>query len=199
MEKVWEQGSNVPEEQAKKIISGVEEYWIPFKESAWIISSYAQDRSYEVLENRYELWWNPTEENKKWIEGIRKDKSELFEKIEWKIKFEWELVIINWMKFDNKPLDFLWNYEKAKKKVEEVDWRRLPEVHEFEALFSLFNLDRLYHSDELIKFLKLSNHSYWSSTEDNNILNIKASYFLILALYANPKTSNDNRVICIHD
>jgi hypothetical protein len=109
-------------------------------------------------------WWTTTEKNERWISDLKENHEALFNQLKWKIQFEWELIIIDWMKFDSKPLDFIWYFNQTNNKAKKINWRRLPLTNEFEKLFQLFTVDWIYYGDECIALLSIAANSYWSST-----------------------------------
>jgi len=149
----------------KSVVSSVDRNISSHEEIAEVILN-TPNLTQEIIENEfYNInWWNPTEKNKEWINDLEKNNSQLFEKLKWKIQFEWEIIVIDWIKFYSKPLDFKWDYRESDFEAEKVELRRLPGKKEFENLFELFTLNWEYNENSLKSLLSLSSNNCWSFT-----------------------------------
>jgi hypothetical protein len=170
------------------------------KESTKVVSDTATFAN-EIVEawNENINWWTTTEKNERWISDLKENHEALFNQLKWKIQFEWELIIIDWMKFDSKPLDFIWYFDEANNKAKEIDWRRLPLANEFEKLFKLFRLDWRYYGNKCLDLLSITPNGYWSSTPyDASETLAWYGYFWAGRVSINSKAYYIE-LLCIHD
>ena len=144
-------------------------------------------------------WWNPTKVNQEWISNLKKNNTKLFTKIKWKIQFELDVIIINWMKFHNVPLDFNLNFDDANKEALKIKWRRLPTKDEFQKLFDLFTVDWKYNEDDFKELFSIINWVYWSHTSYAvSTLSSWISYFWDRITF-NDNNTDSLEVLCIYE